>query len=79
MMALQQGISGDFMDGPVAKITTKEFEDLKGEVQQIMELLTAVLDQTPAGKRALKQRDIEKQKEEKQLRRRSSIKARLNK
>ena len=48
-----------------AMLNSKEFEDLKAEVADIMELLTAVLDQTPAGKRALKQREMEKEKENK--------------
>ena len=58
--------------GLAANISSKEFEDLKSEVSDIMELLTAVLDQTPAGKRALKQREMEKQREEKAEKRRSS-------
>jgi len=64
-------LSGSY--GLSANISSKEFEDLKSEVSDIMELLTAVLDQTPAGKRALKQREMEKQKEEKEKRRSSKV------
>eukprot|EP00484_Ammonia_sp_Unknown_P018940 CAMPEP_0197025922 /NCGR_PEP_ID=MMETSP1384-20130603/6121_1 /TAXON_ID=29189 /ORGANISM="Ammonia sp." /LENGTH=743 /DNA_ID=CAMNT_0042454511 /DNA_START=22 /DNA_END=2253 /DNA_ORIENTATION=- len=41
----------------VPTVSTKEFEELKKDVGEIMDLLLAVLDQTPAGKRALKQRE----------------------
>jgi len=64
---------GGAYGGLTANISSKEFDELKEEVNQIMELLTAVLDQTPAGKRALKQREMEKQKEEKEKRRSSKV------
>ena len=65
----------DVSYGLTANISQKEFENLKEEVSEIMELLTAVLDQTPAGKRALKQREMEKQREEKEKRRMSTRKS----
>eukprot|EP01084_Bolivina_argentea_P084993 153644_1 len=47
------------------QFSNDEFDELKEEVASIMELLTMVLDQTPAGKRALRQREQEKQKQTK--------------
>ena len=57
--------NGDAGGYGIPSVSSKEFEGLKSEVNDIMELLTAVLDQTPAGKRALKQREMERQREEK--------------
>ena len=71
--AISKQVSNDNADfGLQTNVSSKEFEELKDEVNEIMELLMAVLDQTPAGKRALKQREMEKQKDSKQHSRRSS-------
>ena len=67
------GDNGDILQ---TNISSKEFEGLKEEVNEIMELLMAVLDQTPAGKRALKQREMEKQKDQKHSRRSSKVHSR---
>jgi len=69
--SLMPSNNGDGQAYAVSNISTKEFEGLKSEVNDIMDLLTAVLDQTPAGKRALKQREMERQREEKGDRRTS--------
>jgi len=79
--AEQQKIAADALRGSpravdvghnIPSISSKEFEDLKSEVNDIMELLTAVLDQTPAGKRALKLRENEKSNKVKHAKRSSA-------